>query len=346
MNLFDKRFAAAFAAAAAGGGTAWLAGVAVPFLLGASLATAIAAMAGWEVRLPEPVRIFAFFALGIQAGSGVNPAALEQLWLWPASFAALMAPVAATIAVTYLYLTKVQRWSRQTAFFAALPGALTFVLAAARETSADYRAVTILQTVRLFLIIGLVVPLITVLKGGAAIVPDMALPPDALWQFGLLLTAGLLGAAAGHYSRLPGGMMLGALLSSALLFGAAAVNVWLPPAVANMGMIVLGMVIGSRFSGLGRDEIRKLANASFVAFVLGTAAAALIGYALHIATGIGLPKIALAFVPGAMEAMTVISSVLGVDPTYVAAHHVMRFFFIAVSVPFIARWLGQGSAAR
>ena len=308
------------------------------------MATGLAAIAGWDVSLPEPVRILAFFALGIQAGSGVTPAALEQVYLWPASFGALFTAVAATIAVTYLYLNRVRGWSRQTAFFAALPGALTFVLAAARETQADYRAVTVLQTIRLLLIIGLVVPLISALHGGAPISSASPLPPDALWQFGLLLVAGIIGAIAGQISKLPGGMLLGALLSSALLFGFSVVNVRLPPEVANVGMIVLGMVIGSRFSGLRGGEIRQLAGASFNAFALGTAAAALIGYALHLATGIGLSKIALAFVPGAMEAMTVISFVLGVDPAYVAAHHVMRFLFIAVSAPFIAKWLAQGKS--
>ncbi len=346
MSKSVRGFPALFLAASAGGCLAWLAGIPVPFLLGASLATAIAAMSGMDVRLPEPVRIFAFFALGIQAGSGVTPAAMEQVWLWPASFAALFIAVAATISATYLYLTKGRGWSRQTAFFASLPGALTFVLAAARETDADYRAVTILQTVRLFLIIGLVVPLISALEGGAAHVPDAPMPADAALQFGLLLAAGAAGAFAGHFSKLPGGMMLGALLSSALLFGTAIVDLRLPPVIANVGMIVLGIVIGSRFAGLEKSEIRQLALASFNAFVLGTAAAATIGYILHLATGIGLSKIALAFVPGAMEAMTVISFVLGVDPTYVAAHHVMRFLFIAVSVPFIAKWLARGNADK
>jgi uncharacterized protein len=60
-------------------------------------------------------------------------------------------------------------------------------------------------------------------------------------------------------------------------------------------------------------------------------------------SGIGLPKISLAFVPGAMEAMTVVSFLLGIDPAYVAAHHVMRFFMIAITVPFIAKWLGPGT---
>jgi uncharacterized protein len=264
-----------------------------------------------------------------------------MVWLWPASFGSLFVAVAAAIGVTFLYPTKARGWSRQTAFFASLPGALTFVLATARETGADYRAVTVLQTVRLFLIIGLVVPLISVLQGVAAAVPAMPLPPDAPWQSGLLVAAGIADAVAGHYSRLPGGMMLGALL-----FGTAAVIVRLPPVFANVGMIVLGIVIGSRFSGLGRVEIRQLFAASFNAFVLGTAGAASIGYLLRAATGIGLPKIALAIVPGAMEAMTVISFLLGVDPTYVAAHHVMRFLFIAVTVPFIAKWLSQGKVEK
>ena len=339
MKGFDRLFLAAFVAALMGGVLAWLVGIPVPFLLGSSMATALVAVLGLNFELPEPVRIFAFFILGIQAGSGVTPAAMEQLSLWPASFAALLVAVFFTIAVTYLYLNKVKNWSRQTAFFAALPGALSFVLAAAKETSADFRAVTILQTLRLFLIIGIVVPVIAFFEGAHPIAAA-PIPANALWQFVLLATCGILGAIAGHYSRLPGGMMLGALLASSALFGASVVTVHLPPPLANFGMIVLGMVIGSRFSGLDRNEIKRLFPASFYAFLFGTIAAASIGILLHLVTGIGLSKIALAFVPGAMEAMTVISFFLGVDPTYVAAHHVIRFLIIAISVPFIARWLG------
>ncbi len=337
---FDRLFFAALVAASIGGVLAWLIGIPVPFLLGSSMATALIAMFGINFELPESVRIFAFFILGIQAGSGVTPAALEQVSLWPASFAALLVAVFFTISVTYLYLHKVRKWSRQTAFFAALPGALSFVLAAAKETSADFRAVTILQTIRLFLIIGIVVPIISVFEGAHPI-PMQPMPPDALWQFALLAICGILGAIVGHYSRLPGGMMLGSLLASSALFGASVVTIRLPPLFANFGMIVLGMVIGSRFSGLDRQEIKRLFPASFYAFLFGTIAAASIGLLLHLVTGIGISKIALAFVPGAMEAMTVISFFLGVDPTYVAAHHVIRFLIIAISVPFIARWLGQ-----
>jgi uncharacterized membrane protein AbrB (regulator of aidB expression) len=42
----------------------------------------------------------------------------------------------------------------------------------------------------------------------------------------------------------------------------------------------------------------------------------------------------------------VFSFVPGVDPAYVAAHQVMRFFCIAVTMPLIAKWLSQGKAEK
>jgi uncharacterized protein len=339
---FDRNFAMALAAAILGGILASWIGIPVGYLLGASVATAAVVLTGIHFTLPEPVRLLAFFALGIQAGSGVTPAALEQVALWPLSFIMLFIAIAATILATYLYLVKAEGWDRQTAFFAALPGALTFVLAAARETKADFRAVTIVQTLRLFLIIGLVVPIISVIEGGEPLIASPASPDGALRQFALIAVCGIAGAILGHLSKLPGGMMLGSLLASALLFGTSQVDVRMPAAIANAGLIILGMVIGSRFSGLNSVEIRRLFPTSFYAFFVGTIAATVVALSLNWLSGIALPKIALAFVPGAMEAMTVISFLLGIDPTYVAAHHVMRFLMIALTVPFIAKWLGPG----
>ena len=339
--IVDRAFLLAAIIAAFGGLAAWQIGVPVPFLLGSSLASAATVLAGINFKLPEPLRIFAFFILGIQVGAGVTPAAMEQVSLWPLSFAALLVAVFLTVLTTFLYLRRARGWDRQTAFFASLPGALSFVLAAAAETSADHRAVTILQTIRLFLIIGIVVPLIALFEGGAHPAIVQTAPENALWQYLLLGACGVLGAVIGHLSKLPGGMMLGALLASAALFGTSAITVHLPPPLANCGMVVLGMVIGGRFSGLDRNEIRRLFPASFFAFAIGTLAAASVGLLLHWTTGISASKIALAFVPGALEAMTVISFYLGIDPAYVAAHHVARFLFIALAVPFVAKWLGR-----
>ena len=57
-------------------------------------------------------------------------------------------------------------------------------------------------------------------------------------------------------------------------------------------------------------------------------------------------QIALAFAPGALEALTIIAFSLGVDPAYVASHHVARFIMIAVTVPFLARWLNRKEGSK
>ncbi|MFD2032224.1 AbrB family transcriptional regulator [Ancylobacter dichloromethanicus] len=50
-----------------------------------------------------------------------------------------------------------------------------------------------------------------------------------------------------------------------------------------------------------------------------------------------LPKVLVAYVPGALEAMTIMAFVLGMDPAFVAAHHLVRFLGLALAIPVIAR---------
>ena len=45
----------------------------------------------------------------------------------------------------------------------------------------------------------------------------------------------------------------------------------------------------------------------------------------------------VAFAPGAIEAMTVLAFTLGLDPVYVALHHLARFILVAILVPLAMR---------
>ena len=59
------------------------------------------------------------------------------------------------------------------------------------------------------------------------------------------------------------------------------------------------------------------------------------------ATGLGLPfgAMFLAYSPGGMEAMTVMAMALGIDPFFVAAHHLARFVLLHVGLPLSLGWL-------
>ena len=48
-----------------------------------------------------------------------------------------------------------------------------------------------------------------------------------------------------------------------------------------------------------------------------------------------------AFAPGGLEAMTLMAFALGLDPLFVGAHHLARFFMISLALPFFARHIGE-----
>ncbi|WP_181418453.1 AbrB family transcriptional regulator [Phyllobacterium leguminum] len=348
-DLWSKAYAMAvsLAIAAVGALLAFWVGLPIPFLLGSVIAVTTASLSGVRIYLPDWLRNIVFFMLGLQAGSGVRPDTLGQLASWPGSFALLFVMLFAVTGLTYLLLRKGFGWDGQTALFSAIPGALSFVLAAASDTRADLTRITIIQATRLLLLIGFLAPLLAVLGRTAPHVDLTAAHELTLEAATILFAGGLAGAVIGHYSRLPGGMMLGALLASAVLHGTSMVEASLPRGLSDVGTIVLGVLIGSRVNASHRRQILHYLPAALLAFIVGTSAAFATGAMVWLMFDLHPAQIALAFAPGALEALTVIAFSLGVDPAYVASHHVARFIMIAVTVPFVAKWLnGKGSSEQ
>jgi uncharacterized protein len=315
-----------------------LIGLPIPFLLGSTIAVTAASLSGIRIHLPDWLRVFVFFTLGIQAGSGVSPDTINQMISWPVSFMMLFVALVLVTGLTYLMLRKGFGWDGPTALFSSLPGALSFVLVAAMGTKANMVKITVIQCVRLLLLIGFLAPLLAIIAKSA---PHVVVEMNYDWTVRealILLACGVGGALLGHFSRVPGGMMLGALVASASLHATSIVSAVVPRSIADIGLIVLGVLIGSRVGAEHRTQLLRFLPAALCAFVIGTVAsffaASMVWYLLDIHPA----QIALAFAPGALEALTVIAFSLGVDPSYVAAHHVVRFLMIAFSVPFLARW--------
>ncbi|UIJ70928.1 AbrB family transcriptional regulator [Aurantimonas sp. HBX-1] len=327
--------AATLVLAALAGAAGVALGFPVPWLLGPVLAVSAASITGLDTRLPVTMRSFAFFVLGIQAGSGVTPAVLEQLALWPASFAIQMVGVVFVIAASYAFLRRVLGWDHPTSLFASMPGALSFVVAAAAQTRADMTRVAVVQSVRLLMLIGALTPTLAWLQGDIGLLAPLHVE-TSLPEYGLMFALCGIGAVLGHFSRLPGGMMLGALIASAILHGGGFVTAPIPPTLAAFCLVLLGAVIGARLRGIGRRELASLLPASVGSFVIGLGLSAVAAAAAILSLGLAPAKVALAYAPGALEALTVLAFQFDVDPAYVAAHHVVRFMAIALLVPLLA----------
>jgi uncharacterized membrane protein AbrB (regulator of aidB expression) len=89
---------------AAGGAIFHVLGLPAPWISGAMLAVAGAALAGVRVGMVSWLRQLAFIALGFSMGTSVTPTTLAQLALWPASLLFLAGSVVATSVALSAYL--------------------------------------------------------------------------------------------------------------------------------------------------------------------------------------------------------------------------------------------------
>ena len=209
------------AIALAGGLTFTYLGLPAGLVSGSVLAVAIAALIGRPMRLPLPLARICYVIVGILLGAVVTPETLRGITTWPVSIVCLMLCSLALMLATSSYLRVVHGWDSLSALMGASPGAMAQVIALSSELGADLRAVAIVQTVRVLLIViglpnalalfGFMVPAVAVARGEA----DMAV----LGQMILLVAVSVSFAVAFLYLRFPGGLMFGALTGSALLHG-------------------------------------------------------------------------------------------------------------------------------
>jgi uncharacterized membrane protein AbrB (regulator of aidB expression) len=106
-------------------------------------------------------------------------------------------------------------------------------------------------------------------------------------------------------------------------------------------MIGLAAITGSRFRPGDMALIPHLAKPSLVAFALAGVVSVIGAVCVTLILGVNIIQTLLAFAPGGLDSLVIISFQLNVDPAYVAAHHVARLIALVIAMPLIARWLAR-----
>lgn len=153
-------------AALAGAGVAAV-GVPAGWLSGAMMGTALLAALRVAEPLTTPFRWAAMVSSGVAIGAAVTPQMLQKIAAYPISIAIMAASVAISTFACAKILERAPGWSRSTAFFASVPGALSYVFAvAATDEKADLSRIAVVQVLRVFLLMGFV-PLIVAESGAS-----------------------------------------------------------------------------------------------------------------------------------------------------------------------------------
>lgn len=322
----------------AGGTALGLTGFPAGWMSGSILAVSIAALAGRPVQMPTALTRATFALTGIAMGAAVTPETVAGIATWPLSLAILTVTVIALTAGVTFYLRYVHGWDLGSALLGAFPGALATTMMLAVQYKADVRAIAIVQTVRI-VAIALMVPAAIALLGvsGAPQIAPQVSPFDHPVELAILVTVSLAAAYLTQLLRFPGGLIFGSMIASAILHGSGLIHVSLPRWLTLATFMMLGALVGTRFAGTSLSTLRHLAGAAFGALMVSLSVAFASAFFTAWLIGRDVGTLAIAYAPGALDAMMILALALNLDPAFVGAHHLGRFMLVLVSMPFIVR---------
>ncbi|MBP7242948.1 AbrB family transcriptional regulator [Amaricoccus sp.] len=307
-------------------------GAPLPWLLGPMIASAGVAVAGFAPfgvapRMPAWSRPVFTPVIGVGIGATVTPQILGQASEWWPSLIAVAAFVVAAQGCGYAILRRLGGFDRPTAYFAASPGGLIDSVLMGEMRGGDTATMATMHLTRIVIAVA-AVPLILTFVATAEGQPLHAPVAAAGWpgpvDAALLLLCAVGGALLAVRVRLPAGVMLGPFLASAALHLSGLSSAQVPLLVVHVAQMVVGAMLGLRFSGTPHAVLVRGLGLTFVTAGVSIALAGGFALALDALVPATSAAIFLAFAPGGIAEMGLVAISLGVEPAFVIVHHLAR----------------------
>jgi uncharacterized protein len=308
------------------------------WMIGAMIATTIASLAGARIAVPRPLRDPMMAVIGLMLGSGFTPERLAGALDWITSLVALPPYVVLVGALIYVYLRKVSRFDRRTAFFAATPGGLSEMIIMGDRMGGDIRAIALVHATRVLMIV-LTVPFVARHTEGFSpvAVTAAAQMPITIPELFLLLALGAIGYVLARAVRAPSPILIGPVAGSALAHLTGLVEAPPPAVLVAAAQLVMGASVGCRFSGMPLSQVALTLVLGIGSTAIMLVVTLIVGFGLHHFTGLPLLELVLAFIPGGLPEMSLTALALGVDPAYVVTHHTFRIALVVALAPWLVR---------
>ena len=294
----------------------------------------VLALPPWSFRLGQAL-------VGVTIGSLISVSALADLG---AQLLPVLGVTAATIAVSLVagrVLALRSDVSEVTGAFAMIAGGASGVVAIARELGADDRVVTVVQYLRVFVVL-VTMPVVTAVVfrpphglgrlhlGGASVPADLA----------YVVVAVVAGLALARVVPISTATLLGPLAVAAALTATG----WLdrptvPVPLQWLAYALIGAQVGLRFTRASLSSIARMLPVVLLIILGMVAATAGLGALLAAFTPVDGLTAYLATTPGGLFAVLATAADSGSDVTYVMAVQLLRLVVILAFVPALAAWL-------
>ena len=302
------------------------------------------AMPSWSSTVGQAI-------IGVSIGALVEPSTLQEL---TGDGVPILAAGVVTLALSIASgwaLARGARLSQATGVFAMIAGGASGITAIARELGADDRVVSVVQYVRVLLIL-VGMPIVATLvfhppSTGAVLAGSSGSGSVGVepWWTSLLYVAvcGAVGAQLGRWLHIPAGVLLGPL-AVAMLIGVFVeprldVGFGVPAWLMTCAFVLVGAQVGIRFTPAAIRSIARLLPLALGLIVAVIALSAGTGVLLARWTGQSALDGYLATTPGGLYAVLAVAVDSGSDVTFVLTTQVIRLILMLAAAPILARML-------
>jgi membrane AbrB-like protein len=317
-------YALALALGTVGGALAAWTRVPLAWMLGPLVFCAVGSIAGLKLTPIPYGREFAQAMIGVFIGLRFTPPVLAAtLTLLPAMAVSTLYVFGLGMAAAVLF-QPMGRTDRQTAFYATAMAGVAEMVLNARQRGADAEVVSVVQSLRVALVV-LTVPFLVIAFGAdGGIGETNGNGGSALGLVAVIAAALLAGFSLSRLRGFPNPWMFGPL-TLGIVVGAAGFVVAAPPwLLLVIAQIGLGTALGCRFDRSVLARLPRVAAAGVVIAVVLILGAALGAAPLTAVTGLSYATSFLALAPAGVTEMVLTARLMHLDPAAITAFHVVR----------------------
>jgi membrane AbrB-like protein len=332
--------------------------VPIPWLLGSLTIACLVSTIGFKWgNFQETIEIHSLWRqmgqtiLGIELGQNFH---LSIIRVFENHFMIIFITLLSTIAISILSGIVLWRFTSaniMTSLFSSTPGGVSTMPSIAEEAGANALVVSIIQTLRILLVVGVIPILVSSIHPSSSIIkPGIH---QSYFNFNALLWTGclIIGACAGALIlkklKMPSPWLIGSILGvifvqliGTLNFGDRLFAYW-PHQLTIFAQVLIGTSIGSRirsdmFKGLGQIIFVSFVNILSLVFLT-----IMISFGISEVTHIPLITCILAFAPGGIAEMSTTAIALHADSTFVLAVQFIRLIMILILLPTLFRFINK-----
>lgn len=326
-------FVLALAIGTAGGWLFATLTVPLPWMLGPMAIVTVAALLRAPVNVPVVLRQVTVPVIGVLLGSAFTPALLAQMTQWWMTIGGMLIWIVVVTSISLRYYRRVAGYGPVTAFFSATPGGLNEMVFFGRAMGGDDRIISLMHALRVLIVV-FTIPIWYRAQGDFTVAAQSANWHGfdlALRDVAILIACGVIGTYGAQRLGVPAAPLFGPMLLSALIHLGGVTEAQPPTPLVNGAQLVLGTIVGCRFAGASGMTIARAVVHAIPTTALMMGGAILTAWLLHPLTGFPLAALVLALAPGGLAEMSLVALALGVDPAFVACHHILRLFAVVTA---------------